>query len=525
MINPINIRSKSNYNNSHKEVPAFRGALDVLTKGLELCDKYPMVGVSVIDGATAIVPRTLVDAKTNGFMAAETFRRESMGLVVNCLMPSFVVLGLAKIMEPFIMGNFKKTNMASVWANDRTLDKFSQIYKTTKGTTEERIKQFTSFILNNLDGFDGEGNGAWSSFNKKTGDASKRLADLILAPNISKKETNKKLREIFDNIAQRTKATEVIKFSDETKPFSSNLAEILRDTVDLGRRFKDKAVSENLDDFIKRSSNLLNKKSFSGMAILIPLAMSIQFINRAITKWQSGHDGAPIYKDFGKEKRINFKKDKENLGLNKALASAVIIGTTILTNKNGFSKKLLQFKGLFPTLDQCRWIATATIVSRMLASDDNSELKETSIRDIATFLGLYALGDFVAKGTGTIIEKIKPNIKLLSKELAEKAPETIFEKTKFWFNKTRLKSFSEVSASAKPYRSLCQFAHLASSMLVLGLAIPRYVRSCTERKEAKLLELEQAHLKFRENLESTQNSNAFASFKATFRSSFDTAKK
>ena len=50
----------------------------------------------------------------------------------------------------------------------------------------------------------------------------------------------------------------------------------------------------------------------------------------------------------------------------------------------------------------------------------------------------------------------------------------------------RLKSFAEVSKAAKPYRSICQLAHLGSSMLVLGLAIPRYVRACTEKKEAKI---------------------------------------
>ena len=498
--------------------PSFKGPLEVLTKGLELCDKYPMVGVSVIDASTAIVPRTLVDARTNGFMAAETFRRESMGLVVNCLMPSFVVLGLAKAIQPLTMGKeFKHVDMASVWANDETLNKFSDIYKNTKGSTEKRIRQFTSNILEKIEGFDGSGKVGWKSYAGKTGDASKKLADLILSPTANKKETKKVLAEIFAGIAEKTKATEVIRFSGDKKAFSSNLSELLRDTVDLGRRFKDKAVSENIGEFVKRSSKLLNRKSLVGMGVLIPLAMSVQFINRAITKWHSGHDGAPIYKDFGKKQPIQVHKDKKNLGFNKIIASAVMVGTTLLTNKNGFSKKLFQFKGLFPTLDQCRWIATATIVSRMLASDDNSELKETSIRDIATFLGLYALGDFVAKGTGSLIEKVRPNVKLLSRETLEKAPSSIIEKTKYWFNNTRLKSFAEVSQSAKPYRSLCQLAHLGSSMLVLGLAIPRYVRSCTERKEARMLEIAKAQQEFAEKIKAAQNNNAFSSFKASFK--------
>ena len=521
LISPIKATFNNNSLNSSKSNecnPSFKGPLEVLTKGLELCDKYPMVGVSVIDGTTAIIPRTLVDARTNGFMAAETFRRESMGLFINCLFPSFAVLGLAKAVQPFTMGKeFRHLDMASVWANEEVLNKFSDFYKNTSGTTEQRIRQYTQNLVNNIEGFEGSANTQWKNFSGKTGDAAEKLADLILKPDISKKETKKALGEIFSTIANNTKATEIIRFQGDNKAFSSNLSEVLRDAVDLGRRFKDKAVTDNLAEFVKRGTKLINRKSIVGMAFLIPLAMSVQFINRAITKWHSGHDGAPIYKDFGKQQPIQIHKDKKNLGLNKAIASAVMVGTTLLTNKNGFSKKLFQFKGMFPTLDQCRWIATATIVSRMLASDDNSELKETAIRDIATFLGLYALGDFVAKGTGSIIEKVKPGIKLLSRETLDKAPTSILGKTKYWFNNTKLKSFAEVSQAAKPYRSLCQLAHLGSSMLVLGLAIPRYVRSCTERKEKRMLEIAKAQQEFAEKIKAAQKNNAFASFKASFK--------
>ena len=508
MISPI----KSQHNN-----PSFRGPLEVLTKGLELCDKYPMVGVSVVDGSTAIVPRTIVDAQTNGFAAAETFRRESMGLFVNCLLPSFAVLGLAKMVQPFTMGKeFKHVDMSNVWANEDTINKLADIYKTTSGSQEQRVKQFTKGVINSLEGFNSDNKTVWRSFSDVSEKASDSLAKLILDNGLSKKETKNALGQIFNDISQQTKATEIIRFSGDKKAFSSNLSEVLRDTVDMGRRFKDSAVSNNLGEFVKRSIKLVNRKSLVGMAVLVPLAMSVQFINRAITKWHSGHDGAPIYKDFGKQQPVEVKKDKENLFFHKILASAAMIGTTFLTSTGKFTKKMFQFKGLFPTLDQCRWIATATIVSRMLASDDNSELKETSIRDIATFLGLYALGDGVAKGTAAIIEKVKPEIKLLNRAVTENAPKTIMEKAKAWFKGTKLKSFAEVGSAAKPYRSLCQLAHLASSMLVLGLAIPCYVRACTEKKEAKMQEIAKNHQEFAQQIRLMQAKGPFASFRASF---------
>lgn len=511
MISPI----KTQLNNK----PSFKGPLEVLTKGLELCDKYPMIGVSVIDTGTAIGPRTVVDlVSTNAYMAAETFRKESMGLLVNCLIPSFVVLGLAKMVQPMTMGkDFKGVDMASVWANEDTIKKLTECYKNTSGTSEQRVRQYAKAVLGNIEGFNSDSKNVWKSFSNVSEKASEDLADVILDNTLSKKETKIALGRIFDGLAEKTKATEVIRFSGDTKAFSSNLSDILRDTVDLGRRFQSKAVSSNLDEFAKRSIKLVNRKSLVGMAVLVPLAMSIQFINRAITKWHSGHDGAPIYKNFGKNKEIEIQKDRNNLGLNKFLASSLMVGTALATNTGKFTKKMFQFKGLFPTLNQCRWIATATIVSRILASDDNSELKETTIRDIATFLGLYALGDAVAKGVGLVIEKVKPNIKLLNRDVAKKAPKTFMQNMKAWFGGTRLKSFAEVSKAAKPYRSICQLAHLGSSMLVLGLAIPRYVRACTEKKEAKMEAIAKSQKEFQEQLKTMQQKSTFGAFKAYYK--------
>ena len=510
MISPIGKKLNTNKTN-----PSF-GVLGALTKGLELCDKYPMVGVSVIDVGTAIGPRTAVDFVTaNPYAAAETFRKESMGLVMNCLIPSFVVLGMAKAVQPFTMGKeFKHLNMASVWANEDTINKLSDIYKNTKGDTAQRVKEFTRNILNGIEGFEGSTTEQWKSYKGKTGDAAQKLTDLILSPKISKRETKKALGIIVDEIAQNTKATQVIKFAGDKKAFSSNLSELLRDTVALGRRFTDSAVSGNISEFAKRSIKLVNRKSFLGMALLIPAAMSVQFINRAITKWHSGHEGAPIYKDFGKETPFSVPKDKKNLTMNKTIASAAMLGTTLLVTKGQFSKKLFQYKGLFPTVAQCCWIATGTILSRIWASEDNSELKETGIKDITTFVGLYGLGDVVAKATGGLIEKIKPGIKLISR--SNHTPKGIMETAKEWISGSKLKAFSEVSANAKPYRSLCQLAHLGSSMVVLGLALPRYVRYCTEKKEAKMKEIAKAHREFNEKLKSVNSSKAFASFKAYY---------
>ena len=92
MINQVNITNQevykkdarlSSYNNHLNQLkPSFKGPVEAATAVLQFCNTNPMAGVSLIDMATAIVPRTVVDARTNGFAAAETFRRESSGLIV-----------------------------------------------------------------------------------------------------------------------------------------------------------------------------------------------------------------------------------------------------------------------------------------------------------------------------------------------------------------------------------------------------------------------------------------------------------
>ena len=92
---------------------------------------------------------------------------------------------------------------------------------------------------------------------------------------------------------------------------------------------------------------------------------------------------------------------------------------------------MFQFEGLFPTMDQCRWISTATFVSRVFASEDRNELRETTIRDALTYSSLYFLGDYVSKGVATVMEKVNPKVKLLNRTVSDKDM-NIFGKMKNW---------------------------------------------------------------------------------------------
>ena len=59
-----------------------------------------------------------------------------------------------------------------------------------------------------------------------------------------------------------------------------------------------------------------------------------------------------------------------------------MVGVALLSMMKLPSWNMIEFKGLFPTMDQARIISTTTFASRMAAADDKNELAEATTRDI-----------------------------------------------------------------------------------------------------------------------------------------------
>ena len=154
------------------------------------------------------------------------------------------------------------------------------------------------------------------------------------------------------------------------------------------------------------------------------------------------------------------------------------------------SLKMFQFKGLFPTMDQARIISTATFASRMGAAEDVNELREATVRDIATFASFYFLGDYVAKGIATLLEKMNKDkgVHLINRLGKPDKNANLLKKFWFWAKHTTLKSSDElVTAKDKRLRTICQIGNIAFSLLALGVFIPLYTRSKTNKKHAEEL--------------------------------------
>lgn len=527
MINKIGVDNTSRINSNNvrqkeqsKQNPNFKGVGAIALAGIQACERMPMVNVTVIDMLSAILPRTVVESMTNWFAGFEAFRRESSGLVVNCLIPSLVTLGIAKCINPAIMP--KGANMSRCWADSSLIDKASDYYKNAQSS--DKVQESLKNILGNIEGFEGKNKiifkDALSA--EEIEKYSKELADLSRSTD-GDRAVRKEIKKLSNKIVEKIHVADNIKIADNEKIVNaSSVNSMLEDSVKYFKEFQKSGIG--IDEFAKKSRKLVKAKSLAGLAVILPLAASMQYINRWITGKVSGVKGAPIYDDFGKEKDNveETAKAKEGLLKQKLISISSMVGVSLLSMMKRPTMNMLEFKGMFPTMDQARIISTTTFASRMAAADDKNELAEATVRDIATFSGLYFLGDYAAKGAATIIQK-STGVSLLNDTKHLKGDENVLKKAWHWVKDVNIKSSEEVVSKtqqtlngAKPtdaqlktiekelkhardLRSACQVANLGVSLALLGIIVPLYTRHKTKKKHAEALKLAQ------EKTQTTQN--------------------
>ena len=534
-----NIQRKNTNTPSNSFNGAGDAAFNVLDKAFSVLDKNAMIQVSFVDTVSTNIPRTLVDLKTGLAAAFETCRREFSGLFVNCLMPGLVVKALAAMLPK--SEQLKNTDVVGSWANGSSIDKLKGVYKEAQTSgAADTTKDFVEKAIGALEGLDGK---SWVKYADKAQEPvyQSAITDVTQAIGKTGKERKTLLKQAQAKLAGLTKAESVLKFNGQPQ---ANLEETLRDVADLGSKFnvvKDKTiakvgadskdvtakVAEAVDKYSSSLTKFVNKKSLIGMAIVVGIAVSIQTINRAITRKQFKAEGAPIYKDFGKKdttQKMDDKQKKKFFG-KKLLSAAGMYGLAAASMMKKPTLGMFQFSGIFPTMDQCRWIAASTFASRMMGAEDENELRESTVRDISSFSGLYFLGDYVKKGVASGIEKLSQtkkgaqllgeNVVLLNrkKEVAKPiieegasaakklASNVAYRAKQFgnWIKNTDLKTAAEVSSTkVRNMRNICRVADIAFSVLMLGVLLPKYNRSVTEKKvaAAKLEEEKQKRAMF-----------------------------
>lgn len=509
--------SDNRVNSVRSQQPQFKGlgeaALNIATSAIQQCEANPMLNVAVLDLATAIVPRTVIESKTNPYAGFEAFRRESSGLIINCMIPGVIVAGIANAIQGPIMGG--KTKMADCWANGDTIklvtdyyNKASAMPKSPKellqfGFDKQKLKVYHTIkgIIQNTQGVDGSDVVKFNSSKFNFDKSVKTLTDSVFTE-ISKNDIDGAYKAIIkqthvaENIKIKGQAVEGF-FTQGVGPVVKNAPQILKEMLTGG-----KTSEEMVNAFAKKAGNLVTAKSLLGLGVIIPLALSAQPINRWITQKTSGKKGAPIYKDFEEtQARELTAKEKFELNKQKLISASSMIGVALLSIMKKpdvkMFKEITQFKGIFPSMNQARIISTATFVSRMMSAEDKNDLREATVRDIATFSAFYFLGDYVSKGIATIMQNSKKfkdqGIKLIN-DLAPGEYKGIGQKIWHWTKNTALKSSDEiVSDYGKKMRAACQLGNIGFSLLALGIFIPLLNRHQTNKKrEAELKKLNES---------------------------------
>lgn len=528
MINKVelgsvkNNRTPKHVSQKNKGQTSFTGLGSLALKGIQKCEESPMINVAVLDLSTAILPRTFFETfigskkkdengnetrerKLNIMGGFEAFRREGSGLLINCMIPSFIVMGAAKLLNRPIMGAFNKSNLTRSWANGDTINCVSKYYKNAQGASkEDRVFSTLKSMFDDIEGVDGDiGKGGLKKFKEIFANDEEYTKHLRkMAKNIvSEKPEKGYTTEMYKYLVRKSGIAENIKFSKDSGFFSSSLGHLCDSVGDVlhgaskeGILTPNANITANEGNFVKylsKAKHLVNAKSIAGLGMIIPLAVAAQPINRWITHKLSGKKGAPIYNDD--KERILTPEEKKQLTARKFIDVPLMWGVAALSMlMDRPSLKMFQFKNIFPTMDQARIISAATFSSRLAAAEDKNELHENTIRDIATFSSFYFLGDYAAKGIATFLEKHnKDGIKLINRLKDANPNDNIIKKFWNWAKHTKMKSTDELSAisnealrtKAKNLRAVCQAGNLAFSLLSLGIFIPLYTRTQTNKKE------------------------------------------
>lgn len=506
-----------------KQNPSFTGVADLLIRGMQRCEAEPMVNVTVLDLSTAIIPRSIIETvagshkkdengnpildengkpqrKFNLLAGFEAFRRESSGLFINCILPGAFVMGIASLLNGSIMG--KKSNLIKNWADSATLEKINEFYK---GTGTENYSQMLKNMFLDLNGADGK------VFNKSFADmyhadpaAYDELFDNLANLADAEKLDKKALKAAVSNIVEKTRISENISFiSNNPKKafFGNSFDSLFSNTVEILHDAKNAGINtaEDFAGYIKQAKKLVKYKSLIGLfGVTIPLALAAQPINRWIThKSAGGKKGAPLYND--NEERVLSSEDKKKLLKQKFVSIGSMLGLSWLSMMKLPNLHMLEFKKFFPSMDQARIVSTATFASRMGASEDFNDLRESTVRDLATFSSFYFLGDYAAKGIASFLEfrnkkqiekalkagkQAPEEIKLINDLQPLKQGANVLEKFWHWTKHTALKSTSELTSKhAENLRTVCQLGNLTFSLLSLGLFIPLINRIQTNKNE------------------------------------------
>ena len=553
-IQPIHINNNRNYKQQpQKSNPNFTG----WTSMLNYLDTSPAWGAVAVDLMCMVLPRTLTDWIKRGTEAGvETGRREGLGTFNHSMIGVYAAAaGLALATGIHNAYGLKTKDVGNMFIDSETMDLHGQIWdEKLKSGVKNPVREYLKDVFNSYEALSPKRNGGWVNFKDK---------DINGVIDILEKEITEKGKGLSKEgkAAARNKLISQIGVENNFRiavaegaaPHSSRytIDSIVDNAYKLGKAFSEdkvktafkNAVSYADNTFLKAMKNMNLRRSVLGLAMATAVGLSAQPLNMYLTKKKTGTTGFVGGGEENKTPEFKVRKSLASLLFGTFALSTIGNPIKLITQPKELLRQL-QFKGYTPTIKQFKFVYGLTIMSRLLSSRNDNELKESTIKDFLGFASWLILGNFVQKlvAQGADPSLIKLNnkekgskvlnwiqnsvLKTREEVLHEGLGEKVFKDGKPLDLSGMIKAAKGNKAVNKQLRilTLAQFAGYLYSALALGIGIPRLNIFLTKRRMAKEAAQKQAGQPSQsftsQNIQNNANSNVLKPENVKFLSQF-----
>lgn len=405
-----NRNSKEKLNNNQQN---FGGAFDCVSLALRFLDTNQAWGATAVDVGSMVLPRTAVDFQRGVDAGLETATRESSSSANHALVGVYGALAGLMLAGGFNSKFGIKFN--NIFAGDKILDNLGKSWHDEiQAGNKNPLRSHLEKVVSSIEGFNPSASKeGWVGISK---DNQKLIVDR-LEQEIKNSDKNKISKEaeryIHSLITSSTGAEAKMRLKGAKENVTGlDLKTMLENVYSVTKSFTTEKVAKvfaetkdfSANDYIKSMKKFNKMRSLLGVGIAGAIGMSIQPLNRYITKRRTGED-----KFVGGGE----KDDSFGFKVRKALAAAAF-GTGAFACISTNPKEIipgLQFRGMIPSLNQFKAIYGLTIMSRFLSARNDNELIESSVKDIFGFANWLILGSVVSKGVANALDKDLINLK------------------------------------------------------------------------------------------------------------------
>jgi len=413
--------------NTKQDNTSFKSA-QLLSSTFMAINKHEMIGVSAIDLLSMVIPRSAIDFTRNKEAGIETAIRESSSTATHAAI-GVSGLGAAALLAQGLKHKNYGVDFKAITANDDTVDGLAEVFKNIVDTNKDKSpkelrKIFLEKAFEDVKGLGGNtdipeatNQKIWFNLSPETKKSIVDNLDDCLENGKSFKLNEKSLYSLEARMHFDIPSTQNLKIKLGTKEVATKGEHYIADVYSLAKSFTQKNVLKTFNDatdvasnsFVRDLKKLSIRKTTLGLAAICAVALSMQTLNRYLTKKRTGIDGFVGDPNYNKKaqkadtqtKTAETKPKKDIMFTGLKLLSVAGMGFFIFKTLNANSLRdfisKVQFKGNLPTVNQIKVVYGSTIMGRLFAASDKNELRESCFRDFLGYTNFLVIGGLITK--------------------------------------------------------------------------------------------------------------------------------